>query len=194
MQALRDKGFTHIRLLLDKRRLAGTGRARPISIEMFEQIILLLSLDYAVSLDLHPDGTVGQMFERDPREAERYLVGLWRAIANRVRSLDPAKVAVELLNEPQTDTETWQASAGRLIDRNQPHPAVDTPSSSVRRVRSGTRRLSGMAPSPTDNIVYAVHYYDPFAFTHQGADWGGADDPIRYLSDLPFPADAVGSR
>lgn len=188
LQALRDKGFSHIRLPLDNRRLSGQDSEAYLD-EMFDQVIFLLSLDYAVSLDLHPDGTVGKMFERDPREAERYLVGLWRAIAKRVRSFDPAKVAVELLNEPQTDPKTWQASAARLIEEIR----RILPSTTIIVGPAGPQRhetLSGMAPFADDNIVYAVHYYDPFAFTHQGADWGGPDDPIQHLKNLPFPADA----
>ena len=86
---------------------------------MFDQIILLFSLDYAVSLDLH----AGNIFERDASDAEAQLPEIWRAIANRVRSLDPEKLAVELLNEPQTDSAIWWPVAGRLADRGQAHSA-----------------------------------------------------------------------
>ena len=37
------------------------------------------------------------------------------------------------------------------------------------------------------NVVYAVHFYDPLVFTHQGLDWAG-DDPLRHLDGVPFPA------
>ena len=184
LQALRDKGFTHIRLLLDERRLIGREREAYLD-RMFEQIILLFSLDYAVSLDLHAGG----IFERGASEAEAQLLDMWRAIASRVRSLDPEKLAVELLNEPQTDSATWWPVAARLaaeIRRILPdHTIVVGPAGPQRH-----ETLAGLKPLDDRNIVYAIHYYDPFAFTHQGADWGGADDPIRYLRGLPFPASA----
>ena len=184
LQALRDKGFTHIRLLLDERRLIGREREAYLD-RMFEQIILLFSLDYAVSLDLHAGG----IFERGASEAEAQLLDIWRAIASRVRSPDPEKLAVELLNEPQTDSETWWPVAARLateIRRILPdHTIVLGPAGPQRH-----ETLAGLKPLDDRNIVYAIHYYDPFAFTHQGADWGDADDPIRYLSGLPFPASA----
>jgi endoglucanase len=184
LQALREKGFTHIRLLLDEHQLI--GREREVYLEeMFEQIILLFSLDYAVSLDLHAGG----IFERNASGAETQLLDMWRAIASRVRSLDPEKLAVELLNEPQTDSETWWPVAARLaaeIRRILPdHTIVLGPAGPQRH-----ETLAGLKPLADRNIVYAIHYYDPFAFTHQGADWGGADDPIRHLSGLPFPASA----
>ena len=40
LQALRDKGFTHIRLLLDDSRLSGDDRAAYLD-QMFEQIVFL---------------------------------------------------------------------------------------------------------------------------------------------------------
>lgn len=182
LRALREKGFTHIRLLLDESRLADPEREAYLD-DMFEEIILLFSLDYAVSLDLH----AGSIFERGAGEAEAELTELWRAIANRVRPLDPEKLAVELLNEPQTDSETWWPAAGRLAAEVRgilpDHTIVVGPAGPQRH-----ETLAGLKPINDRNIVYAIHYYDPFAFTHQGADWGGADDPIRYLRDLPFPA------
>ena len=177
LQALREKGFTHIRLLLDESRIGGEEREAYLD-RMFEQIILLFSLDYAVSLDLHAGG----IFERGASDAEAQLLDLWRAIANRVRSLDPEKLAVELLNEPQTDSATWWPVAARLaaeIRRILPdHTIVVGPAGPQRH-----ETLAGLEPLGDRNIVYAIHYYDPFAFTHQGADWGGADDPIRYLRE-----------
>jgi aryl-phospho-beta-D-glucosidase BglC (GH1 family) len=108
LEALRQKGFTHIRLPLDASRLSGQEREAYLG-QMFEQVILLFSLDYAVSLDLH----AGSLMKRDAA-AEAQLVELWRAIAARVRPLDPEKLAVELLNEPQTDSANWWPVAGRL--------------------------------------------------------------------------------
>ncbi len=44
-----------------------------------------------------------------------------------------------------------------------------------------------MRPVGDANVVYAVHFYDPMVFTHQGLDWS-ADDPLRFLQGVPFPA------
>ncbi len=186
LSALRDDGFTHIRLPLDERQLSGTRRDAYLD-AVFEQVIFLLSLDYAVSLDLHAGDAIGQLFERDPDAAEAHLLDLWRAIAARIRSIDPQKLAIELLNEPQTESATWWNAAGRLVAKLRTilprHTIIVGPAGPQRH-----EALAGLEPLGDDNVIYAVHYYDPFAFTHQGADWGGADDPIRYLKDLPFPA------
>ncbi|MBL8580086.1 MAG: cellulase family glycosylhydrolase [Mesorhizobium sp.] len=183
LEALRDRGFTHVRLLLDGARLEGPRRAAYLD-QMYEQAILLFSLDYTVSLDLH----AGDILNRQA-SPEAYLTELWQQIAKRVRFLDPAKLAVELLNEPQADQATWWPLAGRLVAEIR----TILPSHSIVVGPAGPQRheeLAGLQPFPDPNVIYAVHYYDPFVFTHQGADWGGPDDPLRFLGGLPFPAQA----
>ena len=39
------------------------------------------------------------------------------------------------------------------------------------------------------NVIYAFHLYEPYAFTHQGADW--ASDPVSRLSRVPYPSSLV---
>ncbi len=186
LSALHGEGFNHIRLPLDEGRLSGTDRDAYLDL-MFRKVILLLSLDYVVSLDLHAGNAIGQMIERDAKQAEDYLVRLWRAIASRVRSIDPDKLAIELLNEPETGSAAWWDVAARtiaVIRRILPdHTIIVGPAGPQRH-----ETLAGLEPLDDPNVIYAIHYYDPFAFTHQGADWGGEDDPIRYLEGLPFPA------
>lgn len=186
LAALHGEGFSHIRLPLDESRLSGSDAGAYLDL-MFEEVILLLSLDYVVSLDLHAGGTIGRMLEADPESGQEHIAALWRAIATRVRSIDPEKLAVELLNEPGTGSSVWWEAAGRTIAAIRHtlpnHTIIVGPAGPQRH-----ETLAGLAPLDDANVIYAIHYYDPFAFTHQGADWGGAGDPIRYLKGLPFPA------
>ena len=40
-------------------------------------------------------------------------------------------------------------------------------------------------PDDDQNLIVTVHNYDPFYFTHQGADWAGPDTK---LTGILFPA------
>lgn len=186
LMALHERGFRHIRLPLDERRFAGDGAGAYLD-RMFEQVIFLLSLDYTVSLDLHAGSAIGGMLAADPQAGEARLIELWRPIAARVRSIDPQKLAVELLNEPDVSSAIWREAAGRtaaVIRTILPaHTIIVGPAGPQRH-----EALAALEPLADPNVIYAVHYYDPFAFTHQGADWGGDDDPIADLQGLPFPA------
>ncbi|WP_457935524.1 glycoside hydrolase family 5 protein [Mesorhizobium sp. 10J20-29] len=189
LSALHERGFRHIRLPLDERKLEGEGSEAYLD-RMFEQVIFLLSLDYTVSLDLHAGSAIGAMLEADSQRGEARLAELWQAITARVRSIDPQKLAVELLNEPDVSSAIWWEAAGRTA------AAIRTilPAHTIIVGPAGPQRhetLAGLQPLADPNVIYAIHYYDPFAFTHQGADWGGDDDPISHLKGLPFPARLV---
>ena len=182
LEALSAHGFTHIRLPLDATRLDEAYLDR-----MVDQIVFLLSLDYTVSVTLFEDQSIGALFETDHAAATVALERRWQSIAGRLRSFDPAKVAVELLNEPPTTSAVWMKTAAALVAdvrRTLPDTTIVVGPAGPQRHET----LAEMQPLADPNIVYAVHYYDPFAFTHQGQDWGGEDDPLRLFKGLPFPA------
>jgi endoglucanase len=184
--AVRDEGFTHIRLLVENPPLDDEAQ-QSFAETLFEQVVLLLSLDFTVSIDLHAGHLAEPHLLAGPDEAQAFLTGIWRRLSPAIRVFDPEKVAVELLNEPPANPETWRTvSAGLIADLRHwlpDHTIVVGPSGPQRH-----EDLAGMEPYRDRNIVYAVHYYDPFLFTHQGANWGGPDDPLQYLAGLPFPA------
>jgi endoglucanase len=51
---------------------------------------------------------------------------------------------------------------------------------------SGIEDLLLLEPFADSNVVYTFHYYQPFPFTHQGADWGM--DQWKALRDIPYPS------
>lgn len=187
LRAVRGHGFTHIRLLVERPPLADGEAQQLFAQELFEQIILLLSMDYTVSVDLHAGHLAEPYLDEGPDAARAFLSDIWRRLAPVIRVFDREQVAVELLNEPPANSDVWEETARGLVsDVRQwlpEHTIIVGP--------AGPQRfdaLAHMEPLADKNIVYAVHYYDPFLFTHQGATWGGPDDPLQYLAGLPFPA------
>src|SRR5262249_1714001 len=91
----------------------------------------------------------------------------------------------EVLNEPTVKPGIWNAQAPRLaeaIRREAPQHTIVYGPADFQQIGA----LAAIAPLKDANVVYAVHYYAPMIFTHQGLDW--SDDPLRYLHDVPFPA------
>ncbi len=39
-------------------------------------------------------------------------------------------------------------------------------------------------PEADRHLIATFHYYEPFGFTHRGADW--VEDQFRQLKDVPF--------
>jgi endoglucanase len=113
-----------------------------------------------------------------PEVLEVRLVNMWRQIAQRYKDRSP-KLVFELLNEPhgRLDGEPWNILAKEVLS------AVRA-SNSTRTVIIGptfwnnVRDLPKLQLPPDKNLVVAIHNYEPFPFTHQGAEWMPQNYPV----------------
>jgi endoglucanase len=110
----------------------------------------------------------------DPLGSVPRLTHLWRRLtAHFVDTGGP--LAFELLNEPRMSADDWNAllpsvlAAVREVDSERPVVVGGADASTV----PGLHRLE---LPPDNHLIATVHYYEPFAFTHQDAAWEpGAD-------------------
>jgi endoglucanase len=187
---LRAAGMTHVRLPLRGEsfmsRFSGRATIAAALADFDAALDLLLGLDFAVSADMHPGDDFGRLHGADPDGALAALREAWRNLSSAIRRRPADRVLAELLNEPHTLDATWRAQAQRLIgDLRDDLPATTfvVGPAPFQRVEA----LAGWRPFDDRNIVYAFHYYDPMAFTHQGLTWDAAD-PLSRLDGVPFPA------
>ncbi len=110
------------------------------------------------------------LFEHPTDQKERFLAQ-WAQIADYFKDY-PDSLLFEVLNEPHANLtpELWNeffAEALEEIRENNP----------TRVVLLGTAEYGGLAGIPKlavpddEHIILTVHYYNPFNFTHQGAEW-----------------------
>ena len=105
---------------------------------------------------------------------ERF-VALWRAIAERYRA-EPTIAGLDLLNEPVTTEriQQWKKLAERTVSEirqvNQHHMVfVERVNAVAGDWAENEERNFFLISDP--NVVYEFHFYKPFHFTHQGAEW-----------------------
>lgn len=190
LRLLRSFGFAHVRLPLRPERLsrrfaspAAIGRALD---EARLAVDLLLGADYAVMIDLHPGPRHESLLRLDPAAGLSAAGEAWGRLARALSSVEPTRVLLELLNEPPIAAGLWRDHApalARAVRSEAPRHTIVLGPTGFQRVEA----LAAMAPLPDPNVVYAIHYYDPMAFTHQGLDWAPAD-PLSRLAGVPFPS------
>lgn len=185
LEALHAWGMSHIRLPVDDERLGGAGAEQYLS-ALSKEIETLQALGFAVSVDLHPGARLAALYDREPEAALDAIMALWTDLAPVVGRFAASDTFAELLNEPPTSAEVWHEQLPRLVR----HVRRLLPKHTLIVAPFGAQRheaLDAMRPLDDANIVYAVHYYDPFAFTHQGADWVNAET-LGVLRGLPYPS------
>lgn len=187
LTTLREWGMSHIRLPIDDERFGGEheGAERYLA-ALSEEIAELQKLGFSVSVDLHPGARLADLYDRDPEAALRAVMALWTDLAPIVGRFAASQTFAELLNEPPTSFEVWRDQLPRLAR----HVRTLLPHHTIVAAPFGPQRheaLDAMMPLDDANVVYAIHYYDPFAFTHQSADWVDAKT-LGVLAGLPYPS------
>lgn len=176
-QIMADMGFQHVRLPIRWETPARSQAAHPYTINQsflsrIKQVVdLAIEKKLIIIINMHHHEL---LFEDPVRERDRFLAQ-WRQIAEFFKDY-PEELIFEVLNEPHgnLNPEMWNelfADALSIIRQTNP----------TRTVLLGTAEfggLSGLAhlEVPEDeNIIVTVHYYNPFNFTHQGAEWVGGE-------------------
>jgi hypothetical protein len=107
-------------------------------------------------------------------------------MAQHLSPRDPESVFLEVLNEPMVeDGYRWFGIQGKLIASIRSGAPRHTIIASGHRW-SGIPELLFMLPYADRNIIYNFHFYEPFAFTHQGATWAGPNVP--FYKNVPYPS------
>lgn len=146
---------------------------------------MILGAGLAVVIDVHPSDEFKLRLARDERSIEA-LAKFWRAFATHLSRRDPDFVFLEVLNEPMVeDAYRWYGMQGKLIASIRSGAPNHTIIAAGHRW-SGLYEILFLEPYADTNIIYNFHYYEPFAFTHQGATWAGPNVP--FYKNVPYPS------
>lgn len=201
LPALTAAGYDFLRIAADPApllALAGTAQEAALLDQLRLRVEEAQAAGLKVVLDLHTF-PAGQDFDVEWALADETNFAAYVAMAARVAArldgLDPSRTALQLMNEPTIDCDIDpEAPEGALWPGRlaQLHAAARAAAPDLPLVLSaacwgGEWALPVLRPAELDddNLLWSVHSYDPFLFTHQGADW--SDEVVRYFTDVPYP-------
>ena len=182
---IKSEGFDHVRIPVAWHLYCGPAPSFTISNEIFTRADALVNGALAKRLSGIVDLHHFEPFSKSPSSNTNQFYAIWRQVAAHYANYSSI-VAFELLNEPHDIAST--ASVNRYFPEAIRQIRVTNPE---RTIFIGPGNYNGMAeltpPSvsttssglvlPNDdlNLIVTVHCYDPYYFTHQGAEWAYDD-------------------
>ena len=140
-------------------------------------------------IDYHEyDNSYNATSSKNPRYM-KMMANVWKHVAAHYASNEREDIFYELLNEPdmsngKATSANWRKAAQEDIDSirtvDKKHTIIfgDAQWYSISLLTKG-QKLND------DNVIYAIHTYEPFVFTHQGASW----TDLKSIKNLMFPYD-----
>lgn len=172
-QRIAALGFNHVRIPIRWDVSARALQSAPYTIQpsFLERIKYVIDKALAenlyVLINMHHHDAMFQ----DPDGARPRFLSQWNQIAAYFKNYDQ-RLLFEVINEPNTKLvgQKWnQVFQEALTEIRKTNP--------TRGVVMGIAPWGGLGGVPDlvvpndSNLIITVHYYDPFTFTHQGAEW-----------------------
>lgn len=163
-------GFKTVRIPV--RWSAHTDAAGTIDAKFMARVAMVVESARAAKLNVILNDHNFDALMKDPDSNRDRLATLWRQIAKRFADAPRDHVWFEIANEPHdkiTNANLVATLAPALAAIRATNP--DRPVIIGGEFWSGIKSLETLTLPDDPHIVPTFHYYDPFEFTHQGAEW-----------------------
>lgn len=171
-QLISDVGFNSVRIPIKWSAHALEISPYTIQESFFDRIDWaiesVLNKNMAVVINIHHYDEI----MNDPNGHKERFLAIWKQISERYKSY-PKELFFEILNEPHSNltASLWNqflAEAVTEIRKENPYRTLIIGLAEW----GGPGALNNLRlPENENNIIVSFHYYNPFHFTHQGAEW-----------------------
>jgi len=182
---LKKLGFQCIRVPVAFRHFQTGNSFDPKLFERIDQILRLCHLyGFKLIICYHS----GNLDDNNYTSESQFVISLWQKLAKKYYQQSADDLFFELYNEPpHMNPDIWQNASIEIIKAVR---AVDKKRTFIIGASNynSIYELSRTTPLNDENIIYTFHFYEPFFFTHQGAEWVGDQTAT---TGVPFPYNAV---
>jgi endoglucanase len=170
LELLKKLGFKSIRLPVAFTWL----EARHISTEqVFLYMDKVVKQCHTYGFKLIIDYHYGKLNDANYLTETPKIIDIWLKMTKRYEHESPDDVFFELYNEPaKMNPKVWKDAAYNLVTAIHKIDKWRTLIIGASNYNS-IYELSRFVPLADKNIIYTFHFYEPFFFTHQGAEWVG---------------------
>lgn len=189
---LKQAGFTHVRLPVEPAPFMNndTGELKTDLLpELDRAIKMIVDTGLAVIVDAHPKTNAYKAMRLKPELAKNFVTWWGNFAKYLAKTTDPEWVFLEPLNEPGGQKyygSKWTWYQDKLIMTI----AEAAPRHTIICNAGGWQQVKDTIEHdlhPYRNVVFAVHFYLPSQFTHQGAVW--MSSWYQPLKHVPWPLD-----
>jgi endoglucanase len=152
--------------------------------KVFAQIDEVLKQCKLYEIKLIIDYHYGKLNDNNYLTETPKVITLWLNLTKRYIKESQDNLFFELYNEPpHMNPGVWKDAAYNIVTAIR---GVDKKRTLIVGASNfnSIYELSRMERLADENIIYTFHFYEPFFFTHQGADWVG--DQVA-TTGVPFP-------
>jgi len=129
----------------------------------------------------------GDFNEKNFPEETKRAINTWIKLTKRYKRVSGDELLFEIYNEPpHMDPQIWKDAAYNIVAAIRKLDANRTLIIGASNYNS-IYELSRFVRLADENIIYTFHFYEPFLFTHQGAEWVGDQESTV---GVPFPYSA----
>lgn len=180
-QLLKQLGFKSVRLPVAFRYFQANAVTFQKALEHIDHVFRLCQLyGFRLIICYHS----GNLNENIYLPENQNIIDLWVMLAKKYLRQSDDNLFFELYNEPpHMDPDVWASAANELIKAIRKIDKRRTLIIGASNFNS-IYELSRSTPLDDDNIIYTFHFYEPFFFTHQGAEWVGSQVAT---TGVPFP-------
>lgn len=180
-ELLKTLGFKSIRLPVT----FAFFESKNIPLEnVFNRIDKVVKLCNLYGIKLIIDYHYGEINDNNYLTETLRAINLWLKVAKHYSKQSPDDLFFELYNEPpHMNPQIWKDAAYNMVTAIRKEDKKRTLIVGASNYNS-IYELSRTERLADENIIYTVHFYEPFLFTHQGATWVG--DQVA-TTGVPFP-------